>query len=257
MGKDSAGRPASASAARTICDLLGEPRGGRRPGAEEPVAPADRAAQRGLAGRAEPERRVGLLERLGLHRLVLELPELPVEGDAGLRPQRLHQRDALGEPRDVPLAGPRRRRRTACPGRRYPRRPRSGPGSAGPACSGSWPGAPGCTAWTRTPRSPAAAARCTPPRRSLSRSARAGSTSRAAAPASTRCRSPAPRPGSGRPGTPPGRTRRRRRTAGWRSRTSRATAYRAGPRRLRTGKPSASLRGAGSRRTASRVWCSG
>ena len=102
MGKDSAGRPASASAARTSCDLLGEPRGGRRPGAEEPVAPADRAPQRGLAGRAEPQRRVGLLERLGLHRLVLELPELPVEGDPGLRPQRLHQLDALGEPRDVP-----------------------------------------------------------------------------------------------------------------------------------------------------------
>jgi endoglucanase len=83
-------------------DLLGEPRGGARPGAEEPVAQAYRAPQRGLAGRAEPERRVRLLKRLGLHRRVLELPELPVEGDAGLRPQRLHQRDPLGEPRDVP-----------------------------------------------------------------------------------------------------------------------------------------------------------
>src|ERR1700691_5635129 len=45
--------------------------------------------------------RVRLLERLGLHRRVLELPELTVEGDARLGPQRLHQRDPLGEPGHV------------------------------------------------------------------------------------------------------------------------------------------------------------
>src|ERR1700691_3393577 len=47
--------------------------------------------------------RVRLLERLGLHRRVLELPELAVEGDTRLGPQRLHQRKTLGEPRNVPL----------------------------------------------------------------------------------------------------------------------------------------------------------
>src|SRR5215471_7298885 len=54
------------------------------------------------AGRPVPQRRVRLLERLGLHRRVLELPEVPVEGDPGLRPQRLHQRDPLAEPCDIP-----------------------------------------------------------------------------------------------------------------------------------------------------------
>ena len=80
-------------------DLLGERRGGRGAGAEEAVAHPHGPPQRGLAGPAEPQRRIRLLERLGLHRRVLELPEFAVEGDPGLGPQRLHQLDALGEPR--------------------------------------------------------------------------------------------------------------------------------------------------------------
>jgi hypothetical protein len=69
--------------------------GGRGPRAEEAVAQPYGPPQRGFAGPAEPQRREGLLERLGLHRGVLELPELAVEGDPGLGPQRLHQRDSL------------------------------------------------------------------------------------------------------------------------------------------------------------------
>ena len=102
MGKLSAARPASASARRTICDLLGELGGGGGARPEEAVAHPHGAAQRGFAGPAEPQPRIGLLERLGLHRRVLELPELAVEGHPGLGPQRLHQADALGEPRHVP-----------------------------------------------------------------------------------------------------------------------------------------------------------
>ena len=83
-------------------DLGGERRGRRGSCAEEAVAQPCGAPQRGRPGSAEPDRRAGFLGRLGLHRHVLELPELPVEGDARLGPQRLHQREALGEPRDVP-----------------------------------------------------------------------------------------------------------------------------------------------------------
>ncbi len=201
-------------------DLLGEPRGRRRPGAEEPVAPADRAPQRRLAGRAEPQRRVGLLERLGLHRLVLELPELPVEGDAGLRPQRLHQLDALGEPRDVPP-------RIHAEGGERPARAAGAHADLDPAPAELVQRAQALGQVHRAVQGghehhaaqPQPLA-CTRPRRSSSRSARAGSRTRAAVPASTRCRSPAPRPGPDRPGRPRDRTRRRSKTAGSRSRTS-------------------------------------
>ena len=83
-------------------DLLGELGRGGRPRAEEAVTQLHRPPQRGFTGPAEPQWREGLLERLGFHRGVLQLPELAVEGHPGFGPQRLHQRDPLGEPRYVP-----------------------------------------------------------------------------------------------------------------------------------------------------------
>jgi hypothetical protein len=53
---------------------------------------------------------VRLLDRLRLHGGILELPELAVKSDAVLRPERLHQVHALGEPGDVPVAGHAERR---------------------------------------------------------------------------------------------------------------------------------------------------
>src|SRR5581483_1290686 len=84
-----------------LLDEVGCRRGAR---AEEAGAEPDRAPDRLRAGAAEPQRWVRLLERFGLHALVLDLPELAVERDPVLRPQGLHQLDALGEAADVALA---------------------------------------------------------------------------------------------------------------------------------------------------------
>jgi hypothetical protein len=84
-------------------DLFGERHGGRRARAEETVALPHGTPQRGRPRSPEPQRRIRLLERLGLHARVVKLPELPRERHPLLGPQRLHQRDAFGEPCHVPV----------------------------------------------------------------------------------------------------------------------------------------------------------
>ena len=79
--------------------LLGELRGRLRAGAEEAVAEADRPPQRVGVIAADPDRGMGLLNRLRLHRGAVELPEATVETDPGLGPAGLHQREPLVEPR--------------------------------------------------------------------------------------------------------------------------------------------------------------
>src|SRR5216117_2082367 len=73
----------------------------RRDGAraDEAVAELHGAPQRVRVVAAEPERRVRLLQGLRLHRRVLEVEELALEGDARLGPQALHEREPLGEAR--------------------------------------------------------------------------------------------------------------------------------------------------------------
>ena len=110
MGNPAGSRPSSGQGRAHHLHLPGEPGGRRRACAEEPVTEPDRAPQSRLGVGSEPERRVRLLSRLGLHRRVIELPELPVEGDSRLRPQGLHQRQALGEPGDVAVLADAERR---------------------------------------------------------------------------------------------------------------------------------------------------
>ena len=71
--------------------LFGEGGCRRGPSTEKAVAVTDTAAQRGGCTAAEPERRVGLLERLGLHGCAIKLPESSLDGDLGFGPQQLHQ----------------------------------------------------------------------------------------------------------------------------------------------------------------------
>src|SRR5262245_43025219 len=59
---------------------------------------------RGLA-RSEPERRMGLLYRLGFHRDVLELPEGAGHLGSGLRPQRFHDLYSLDKATHALSAG--------------------------------------------------------------------------------------------------------------------------------------------------------
>ena len=72
--------------------------GCRRPGTEEAIAALHGAPQCRRSIAAEPKWRVGLLEGLGFHGRVLELPEAPGERDLRLGPERLHQLQSLGEP---------------------------------------------------------------------------------------------------------------------------------------------------------------
>src|SRR5262245_50936083 len=62
----------------------------------------NRPPERGGVAAAEPERRPWLLEGLGLHRRVLELPEASLDRDPGLAPQRFHDLEPFIEPRDQP-----------------------------------------------------------------------------------------------------------------------------------------------------------
>src|SRR5437667_458621 len=73
----------------------------RRDGAraDEAVAELHGAPEGVRVMAAEPEGRVGLLQRLRLHRPVLELEELALEGDARLGPQALHEREPFREAR--------------------------------------------------------------------------------------------------------------------------------------------------------------
>ena len=95
--------PCSASASRTTgtCSakaaVVWEP----APMKPSPRRTARRSAARGVA--AEPQRRVGLLERLRLHGRALDLPEAAGELHLGLRPQRFHQLEAFGEAADERL----------------------------------------------------------------------------------------------------------------------------------------------------------
>src|SRR5207248_3442382 len=59
-------------------DLFGELTNRLRAGAHEPVRVADRAPHPSRRTATEPDRRVRLLHRLGLHRGALELPQPPI-----------------------------------------------------------------------------------------------------------------------------------------------------------------------------------
>ena len=80
--------------------LLGELGRRGRPGAEKAIGVRDGASQRVRMVGAELDRRMQFLEGLGLHGGVFQLPEPSVELDAGLCPERLHQRQPLVEPSD-------------------------------------------------------------------------------------------------------------------------------------------------------------
>jgi hypothetical protein len=56
--------------------------------------------QRGRVAATEPDRRPWLLERLGLHRRVVKLPEPPLERGPPLGPQGLHDLQTFIEPRN-------------------------------------------------------------------------------------------------------------------------------------------------------------
>ena len=95
-------RSAAASASRTVPTWLANAVVVWEPAPKNPFA--HRAAHGRRVGAADPDRRPRTLTRLGLHRRVDEPPEATVGVDPLLRPQSLHQRQALVEPGDV-LAG--------------------------------------------------------------------------------------------------------------------------------------------------------
>src|SRR5262249_44918530 len=83
-------------------DLFCELGGGRRARAEETVALPHGTPQRGRSGSPEPQRRIRLLERLGVPARGFQLPDLPPGRPPLPRPERPHQPDALREPRPAP-----------------------------------------------------------------------------------------------------------------------------------------------------------
>src|SRR5206468_2392963 len=91
-----------------------------RAGADERVAQLHGTPERVRMMPAEPERRVRLLQRLGLHRRVLELEELAVHGDPRLGPEPLPQPEPFGEARGPALSKP-----SASARERNPRSPRT------------------------------------------------------------------------------------------------------------------------------------